>query len=71
MFTTRHLAAIDNLPVNEWIERAKSLGPEEVQREILRQATDAKLQLISILNALHFVVVVICVFACVAIWRIW
>ncbi len=62
------MIATDHLPPkNGW--RMQSLNPEQIQREFLRQAADTKLQLVSILNAIHFILIAICVLIGVIIWR--
>jgi hypothetical protein len=68
MMTTDHLSP------EKWLAHAETLSAEQIQREMLRQATDTKLQLISILNTLHLAVV--CFFTMIVLlggilWRMW
>ena len=65
------MIATDHLAPHKWVEHAERLTPEQLQREILRQVTDTKLQLISILNSLRFISIAICILIGVVIWRTW
>ncbi|HEV7879452.1 hypothetical protein [Bradyrhizobium sp.] len=44
----RRMIATDHLSPDKWLAHAEVLSAEQLQREMLRQATDTKLQLISI-----------------------
>ena len=60
-WTDKRLRDIDSLGVEAWMARAARLRPNELFREILRQQTDAKHQLVLIrkrLGSILFVLVV-------------
>ena len=71
LLAKQRMTATDRLSPEKWLAYAERLSVEQLQCELLRQATDTKLQLISILNALHFILIAICLLSGVAIWRIW
>jgi hypothetical protein len=67
----KRMMATDYLSLEKWLAHVETLSTEQVQREMLRQATDAKLQLISIINTLHLSLIVMVVLMGIVIWRIW
>jgi hypothetical protein len=70
-FAKAHMIATDYLPADEWLAHVERLSPEQINKEMLRQATDTKLQLISVLNALHVTLLVVSLLLGVLIWRVW
>ena len=74
LLAQKHMVGIDHLPADKWQERVNRLTPDDLQRELLRQATDTKLQLVSILNALHLIALITttaCAIAAAILWRVW
>jgi hypothetical protein len=68
------MIATDHMSPEKWLAYAETLSAEQLQREILRQTTDTKLQLISILNAVHVVVAglfTLAVLTGAILWRVW
>lgn len=70
-FAKARMMAVDYLPPDKWLAHVETLSPEQIDREMLRQATDAKLQLISVINTLHLMLIVMTISMGVVIWRIW
>jgi hypothetical protein len=68
------MIATDHKSPEKWLAYAETLSAEQLQREMLRQATDTKLQLISILNAVHLGVASLFTLAVLLgamLWRVW
>jgi hypothetical protein len=68
------MIAIDHMSPEKWLAYAETLSSEQLQREMLRQANDTKLQLISILNAIHLIAAglfVLIVLIGGVLWRVW
>ena len=73
-YVWKRMIATDHMPPEKWLAYVEALSSEQLQREMLRQATDTKLQLISILNALHLIVVgllTMIVLTAAVVWRVW
>ena len=62
--------ATDHLSPEKWLAHVETLTTEQIRREMLRQATDAKLQLISIISILHLGLIVMIALMGIVIWRV-
>lgn len=67
-WTPKRLRAVDSLSVEKWMARSSRLTPIELQRETLRQTTDAKLQLMAIRKLLRVLAWVFFLPAVLATW---